>query len=166
MKNTQKMLLSALFSAMITVMTAYICHIPFGNSGGYFHLGDSLIYIMAASLPKPYAVTAAIIGAGLADFLTAPLWVIPTIIIKALICITISCKSAKLICTRNIISVFINIFITVGGYYLAEAIIFNSFLSPIYSIVGNLTQAILSGILFIIIGLLIDKKNLKKRIKL
>ena len=48
-------------AAMITVMTAYICHVPVGANGGYIHFGDSLIYIAATLLPTPYALAAAAI---------------------------------------------------------------------------------------------------------
>ena len=56
--KTNKLLLlvlSALFAAMITVMTAFLFHIPIGVNGGYLHFGDALIYLAASMLPTPYA---------------------------------------------------------------------------------------------------------------
>ena len=47
---------TAIFAAMITVMTAYICHVPVGTNGGYIHFGDSLIYLATTLLPTPYAL--------------------------------------------------------------------------------------------------------------
>ena len=70
--KTTKMAAAGLFAAMITVMTAYICHIPYGVNGGYIHFGDALIYLAAVFLPRPYALAAAAIGGGAADLLTAP----------------------------------------------------------------------------------------------
>ena len=49
---------TGLFAAIITLMTAYICHIPYGANGGYIHFGDALIYVAALILPRPY------VGAG------------------------------------------------------------------------------------------------------
>ena len=72
--SAARMTLTGLFAAMITLMTAYICHIPYGANGGYIHFGDALIYIAAVLLPRPYALAAAAIGGGLADLLTAPMW--------------------------------------------------------------------------------------------
>ena len=72
---------TGLFAAIITLMTAYICHIPYGANGGYIHFGDALIYVAAVILPRPYAMAAAAIGGGLADLLTAPMWAQATIII-------------------------------------------------------------------------------------
>ena len=52
---------TGLFAAIITLMTAYICHIPYGANGGYIHFGDALIYVAAVILPRPYAMAAAAI---------------------------------------------------------------------------------------------------------
>ena len=54
-EKTVKMAAAGLFAAMIAVMTAYICHIPYGANGGYIHFGDALIYLAAVFLPRPYA---------------------------------------------------------------------------------------------------------------
>ena len=62
----KRMSFSAVLAGMITVMTAYLCHIPVGVNGGYVHFGDALIFLGAALLPKSYAVGAAVIGSGLA----------------------------------------------------------------------------------------------------
>ena len=91
--QVKKLTFTALMAAMITIFTAYICHIPVGQNGGYIHFGDSLIYIAACLLPWPYAMTAAAIGGGMADLLTAPIWAPATIIIKALISIPFTNKS-------------------------------------------------------------------------
>ena len=54
-KHIQLICVTGLFAAMIAIMTAYICHIPYGANGGYIHFGDALIYLAAVFLPKPYA---------------------------------------------------------------------------------------------------------------
>ena len=68
-ENLRLLTTTALFAAAITVMTAYMLHIPL-PTGGYIHLGDALIYLAACLLPVPYAAAAAAVGAGLADLLT------------------------------------------------------------------------------------------------
>ena len=96
MQNTKIRYLSitAVFAALITLMTAYVFHIPVPIAGGYIHLGDSLIYLSASLLPTPYAMAAGAIGGGLADLLTAPMWTLPTVIIKALITLPFSAISS------------------------------------------------------------------------
>ena len=91
--------MAALFAAIITVVTAYVLHIPTGN--GYIHLGDSFIFLAASLLPMPYAIAAAAVGAGLADALTAPIWVIATVIIKSLIVLPFTSKKDKIISRRQ-----------------------------------------------------------------
>lgn len=109
--------ITGLMAAMITLMTAYICHIPVGHNGGYIHFGDSLICIAAALLPTPYALAAAAIGGGLADLLTAPMWAPATIIIKMLITIPFTNKSAKIITVRNIVATVIAYLISGTCYF-------------------------------------------------
>ncbi|MBD5451038.1 MAG: TIGR04002 family protein [Lachnospiraceae bacterium] len=157
--------LTGLMAAMITMMTAYICHIPIGVNGGYIHFGDSIIYLAAVLLPTPYALAAAAIGGGLADLMTAPMWAPATIIIKMLITIPFTNKSAKIITPRNIIATVIAYLITGIGYFIAEYIIFGSFGSAlIASLSGNLIQSVGSAIFFIIFGLALDKVHLKSRL--
>ena len=88
---------TGLFAAIITLMTAYICHIPYGANGGYIHFGDALIYVAAVILPRPYAMAAAAIGGGLADLLTAPMWAPATIIIKMLITFPFTSKNGRMV---------------------------------------------------------------------
>ena len=108
MKKTRGYVLTAMFAALITIMTAYICHIPVGLNGGYVHFGDALIYLAASVLPAPLAMLAGAVGGGLADLLTAPVWMIPTVIIKMAIALPFTSKNENVICPRNIVAVFVS----------------------------------------------------------
>ena len=114
---------TAIFAAMITVMTAYICHVPVGANGGYIHFGDSLIYIAATLLPTPYALAAAAIGGGMADLLTSPMWAPATIIIKMIITIPFTNKTEKIVNVHNVVATVIAFLLSGTGYYIAEAIL-------------------------------------------
>ena len=116
--------MAALFAAIITVVTASVLHIPTGN--GYIHLGDSFIFLAASLLPLPYAIAAAAVGAGLADALTAPIWVIATVIIKSLIVLPFTSKKDKIINARNLIALIPALIVTCVGYYLADRILFGA----------------------------------------
>lgn len=165
--NQQVRLLTstAIFAAMITLMTAYICHIPDGINGGYIHFGDGLIYIAAALLPTPYALAAAAIGGGLADLLTAPMWAPATIVIKMLITIPFTRKRDKIVNVQNVIALVIAAFISGLGYYLANAFFMGGFEGGFiaYLLSGNLIQSGGSAIVFIILGIVLDKIGFKKR---
>lgn len=157
---------TAIFAAMITIMTAYIAHIPAGN--GYIHFGDSLIYLAAVLLPTPYALAAAAIGGGLADLLTAPIWTIATIIIKMLITIPFSKKKESIVTPWNVFATVLAFLISGTGYFIADIILFGlndaaivtAFLS---SISGSLIQSGGSAVFFIIFGLFLDKTGFKKK---
>lgn len=154
---------TAIFAAMITLMTAYICHVPVGTNGGYIHFGDGLIYIAATLLPTPYALAAAAIGGGLADLLTAPMWAPATIIIKMMITIPFSNKNKRIVTLRNIIATVIAFLISGTGYFIAEAILFGTETAFLMSLSGSLVQSTGSAIVFVIFGLFLDKINFKGR---
>ena len=162
-QNTSKLVVTGLFAAMITVMTAYICHIPYGANGGYIHFGDALIYVAAVFLPRPYALAAAAIGGGLADLLTAPMWAPATIIIKMLITLPFTSKEGRILCTRNIVAPFMSAVISAAGYYLAEGILFGSFAAPLASLAGSAVQSGGSAVIFLALAVALDKAHIKNR---
>ena len=82
-QSVKKITFTALFAALIAVMTAFI-KMPTGINEGYLHFGDSMIYL-AGCLLGPWAALAAAIGGALADILAgAAVWAPATAIIKAL----------------------------------------------------------------------------------
>ena len=132
--------ITALFAAAIAVMTAYLLHIPI-PTGGYIHLGDALIYLAACLLPVPYAAAAAAIGAGLADLLTAPMWVLPTLVIKAVLVLFFP-----------------------AAYALAGCAMTGTMAAFVPQFLGTLIQGIGSGALFIVITPALDGVKLKARV--
>lgn len=174
------LVLSSVFTAIITVMTFYI-KVPSHN--GYIHLVDSVIYLAACLLPTPYAVVCAGIGGMLADTLGGFIvYIIPTLIIKALLSLVFSSKTEKILTKRNLTALIPASIITIIGYYIAEAVIicissvtdigalFKVFFSPVpwsaalYCIPGNVTQAFGSAIVFILIAIALDKIRIKDKI--
>lgn len=162
-KPTSLITFTGLFAAMITLMTAYLFHIPYGSNGGYIHFGDALIYIAAVLLPRPYALAAAAIGGGLADLLTAPMWAPATIIIKMLITLPFTSSHPKMLGSRNILAPLAALIISAAGYYLAEGLLFGSFITPIASITGSVIQAVGSALIFLILASAFDRMHLKVR---
>lgn len=158
-KNSTLLCTAGLFAAMITLMTGFILHIPYGINGGYVHFGDAFIYIAASILPRPYAIAAAVIGAGLADLLTAPAWMPATIVIKLLLALLFTNQGNQLLVKRNIIAPFVAIPITVIGYYIAEGILFGSFVTPAASIPGNIIQGAGSIVIYYFIAGALQKAH-------
>lgn len=155
---------SALFAAMITLTTAYLFHIPMGFNGGYLHFGDAFVYLAACFLPTPYALAAAAIGAGLADVLSgAPIWVLPTVIIKPLIAVWFT-RHGCMLCRRNLLGLVMGGLVSNCGYYLAEVIMSGSWATPMITQWGGLIQSAGSAVLFLIVAGVLEKLQLRKRI--
>nr|WP_288556415.1 TIGR04002 family protein [uncultured Mediterraneibacter sp.] len=162
-QQTLKLTMTGVFAAMITIMTAYICHVPYGANGGYIHFGDALIYVAAVFLPRPYAMAAAAIGGGMADLLTAPLWAPATIMIKMIITLPFTSKEGRILCPRNIIAPFLSALLSATGYYLAQGILFGSFVSVLASFAGSAVQSGGSAIIFLALAVALDKAHMKSR---
>ncbi|MEG1721164.1 MAG: TIGR04002 family protein [Pseudoflavonifractor sp.] len=161
-KQLRLLVLSALFAAAITIVTAYVLHVPL-PTGGYVHLGDALIYLAACLLPAPYAIGAAIVGAGLADLLTAPLWVIPTILVKALVVLPFTGRQEKILCRRNLMGVAAAGLISPVAYGIAACVLLGGWAAFLPQFVGTLVQAVGSSLVFLPLAAALDRVGLTKR---
>lgn len=161
-KNTRLLCISGVFAALVFVVTAYL-HIPTNN--GYIHVGDGLIYLAACLLPRHYAVAVGAGGALLADCLTGfAVWAPGSVIIKALTALLFSSKSKKILSLHNCLSLLPAAVICGGGYYLYEALLYQNFVAPLAGIPASLTQSLASSILFVAVGMAIDKTSGKSKL--
>lgn len=81
-QKTKNVVITSLMAAIIFVAT-YIIRIPNPATGGYSHLGDCMIFLAVILLGRKNGSLAAGIGGALSDFLAgAPIWILPTLIIK------------------------------------------------------------------------------------
>lgn len=162
MKNdkVKLMCLAGVLAAVVFVLTAYL-HIP--SHTGYTHIGDGVIYIAACLLPFPYAVAVGAIGALLADCLTGfAIWAPASVIIKTATVLCFTCRKDKMINVRNVLGLIPAGVLCVGGYYLYDSLITGSFIAPLSGIPGYITQWVLSSAVFIALGIVFDKINVKK----
>lgn len=159
--NVKKLSLAAVFTAIIFVFTAYL-HFP--SHTGYTHIGDGFLYLAACLLPTPYAVFAGGVGALLADCLTGfAIWAPASVIIKSAAVLFFK-NGAKIVCFRNILGYVLASVLCTVGYYIYEALIFSNFIAAAAGIAGYVTQSVLSGALFFVLGASLDKINIKKRL--
>ena len=167
--RTLRIVIAAMFAAMIAVMTAFVqIKTP---TGGYVHLGDSMIYLAASFLPLPYAVLAAAIGGGIADLLVYPETIIYTVIIKAINAVFFSAKDTKLLTKRNALMTIPSGLVTVVGYSISKLIrqllagdsFQSALVNALWKMPENAIQAVASAIIFILIAAAFDKADIKKR---
>jgi len=157
-----KTVMAALFAAIILLTTLFLFHIHVGQ--GYVHLGDLFVYLSACFLPTPYAMLAAGVGAGLADFMSGHVvWVIPTVIIKSVSTLAFA-KTGNLFCKRNVWAVLLGGVICVVGYYLAEVILYGNWVTPFVGVPMNVVQSVASGVGFLAVGYAMDRLRIRERI--
>lgn len=165
-KNNLKYLtISALFAAMTAVFITLV-HIPYSSTGN-INLGDAVIYLSAVLLPTPYAAIAAAVGGAIADAASGYLvYVIPTLIAKAVITLPFTSKTPKTLCKRNILALFIAAASSIAVYAVAEyfiGITVNGLPSAgaltvaAGTIFQNFIQALGSSVLFLALAPAVDK---------
>ena len=161
-KRLQHLCLAGLFTAVVFVFTAYL-HIP--SHTGYTHVGDAFIFLAACLLPTPYAVFVGAAGAVLADCLTGfALWAPASAVIKAVTVLCFTSKKPRILVRRNLFALLPSCVLCVVGYYGYEALITGNLVSPLVGIPGYLTQTVLSGALFVILGTALDKLSVKSHL--
>ncbi len=164
MKNRKllKIVTAAMFAALITGLT-FFPKIPIAG-GGYFHLGDAMIYLAASFLPLPYAMAAAATGGMLADIFSGYASYIPfTIVVKALLTIAFSAKGTKILSKRNYLAPLAGLIITPALYLFADSILYGIG-GAVQGIIWNIAQAAASIIVFFIVGAAADKVRLKNKL--
>ena len=164
------------FAAMFAALTALfitLIHIPYGETG-YIHLGDAVILLCAAVLPTPYAVPAAAVGGALADLFSGfPLYIIPTILIKGLMALTLTSKSPTVLCRRNLagagLAVGLNLLLYAAAEWVLGLAVYG--LTPggalavaVTTLPQNAIQGVASFALFVPLAILADKLHAKNRL--
>lgn len=170
--NVKLLAVTAMCAALVTVMTAFI-KIP--TMFGYSHAGDSMIYLASSILPGPFGIIASSLGGALADLISGyPQWAIPTAIIKALNAVPfVICRMAmkkrgkdeKIISLSSLLMIIPTTVVTVVGYFIANGLMYG-FAGAVAELSGAWLQPSLGAIIFIAVGLGLDKINFKKKLSL
>ena len=161
-QKPKNIIYTAIFAAIICVFTIML-KIP--AAGGYYHIGDAFVYLAGAFLPFPGAMLAGAAGGALADLFSGyAAYILPTFVIKALVAACFTNKKTKILCGKNLAAVALASGITVGGYYITEAVMLKSFTAAMASLYGNVGQAAASAAVFIAAGAAIDKGKFKDKI--
>ena len=164
-KNLKKIIVAAMFSAVIAVATMII-RIP--SPTGYVNFGDCFVLI-AGWLLGPFGILAAAIGSALADFLSSyTIYIIPTFIIKGCMALcawglfkAISKGGKKRIVISYITSAVVAEIIMVVGYFAFEAIFFNPMLA-VQSVLGNVFQGLTGIVAGTLLITVVNRYNLYK----
>ena len=146
-KVVSKIVLTALFAALIYVATSIIRYPTFGTQG-YINIGDTIVLLSAWLIGGVYGALAAGIGSALADLLAQYVTYVPgTFIIKflmALVAYLIFTAFKKTNINKvvaYIVSGVVAELIMVFGYFLYESTILGYGLAAAASIPSNAIQA-------------------------
>ena len=134
---------TALFVALTYVFTAFInLRLPIAANGGLIHLGNVPLFLCAILFGKKSGAIAGGVGMALFDLLSGwTAWAPFTLLIVGLMGFTVGALTEKRHDFRRLLSALVlAAVIKVVGYYLAEVILFGSWLTPVASIPGNLIQ--------------------------
>lgn len=156
--NIKSIAICAMCVALTYIATAFInIRLPIQANGGLVHLGNVSLFIAAVLFGKKTGAIAGGIGMALFDLLSGwVLWAPFTLVIVGLMGfvvgkITEKHKSLGWI----LLAVFCALLIKVGGYYIAEGIIYGNWIAPVTSIPGNIVQIVVGAVIAVpVIGVL------------
>ena len=148
--------MTALMMGLIMVMT-FIIRIPVPATQGYIHLGDCMIFLAVLVLGWKNGAVAAGVGSAMADLIGgyaiyAPVTLVVKFLMAAVAGLFIE-KALKKDFGRSGITIMEMIGMCIGGgmmtagYYVAEAVMYGNFLTPIASIPMNVLQFVVGALI-------------------
>ncbi len=141
----RKIIISALFAAL-TFCATFVIKIP-TPTGGYVHLGDSIVLLSGWLLGPVFGSLSAALGSALSDLIGGySTYILPTFIIKGLMAL-LAWLMVRVVGKRSLVSIVLSGVISgtvmVAGYYLVEAIFLGyGFAGALVSVVPNIVQAV------------------------
>lgn len=147
--------LIAVMSALVTVGTL-IVRIP-NSMGGYFNVGDVMIFVAALTFNPIVGGVAGGLGSAIADIIGFPVFAIPTLLIKGLEGLIASTITNKKSLYRDIIAVLAAGTEMVTGYFLVEVYLWG-FGSALAEVPANIAQIAIGGIVGIPIALVLRRQ--------
>ena len=160
-KSTSKMnnyvmflVVTALAIALTYVFTRFVnIRLPFAPNGGLIHLGNVPLFIFAIIFGRKTGAIAGGVGMALFDLTSGwTLWAPFTLVVVAAMGYVVG-----LITERRkgygwyIAAMLAALVIKIGGYYVAEGIIYGNWITPVTSIPGNLIQVITAMVIVLIV---------------
>jgi uncharacterized membrane protein len=147
--------LMAVMSALVTVGTLII-RIP-NPMGGYFNVGDVMIFVAALTFSPLVGSVAGGLGSAIADIIGFPVFAVPTLIIKGLEGLLASLIKNKKSVFRDIIAVAVAGAEMVVGYFLVEYFMWGIG-DALLELPANIAQVTIGGIVGIPVALVLRRR--------
>ena len=142
--SVKSLAITAICLVLVYVFTAVVnIRLPFAPNGGVIHLGNVPLFVAAILFGKRTGMIAGGIGMALFDLLSGwTLWAPFTLVIVGCMGFVVGAVTEK---KKSfpfyLLALLLACAIKIGGYYLAEAVIYQNWVVPLTSIPGNLIQA-------------------------
>ena len=141
----KRLTLAGVMAALVFVMT-YVPKVPVPVTGGYVHLGDGAIFL-ATLLLGPLGIPAAAIGSGLSDLLGGYMvYVIPTMVIKALVALVAWKLYKEGSWLRAIVAFVLAEAVMVAGYFALEWVMYG-YAAALGAVGPNIIQGVAGVVL-------------------
>ena len=140
--------------ALVYVFTWLInIRLPFAPQGGLIHLGNVPLFIFAILFGKKTGAIAGGVGMGLFDLLSGwTAWAPFTFVIVGCMGFVMGWITEKKQGFQwYVVAMLAACAIKIGGYYIAEGIIYGNWITPVTSIPGNLLQIGTAAVIVLII---------------
>lgn len=150
--KTKDLTLTAIMSAFVFLAT-FVPKIPIPL--GYAHLGDAAIFLAVIFCGRKIGILSGVIGSALADFLSGfPIWILPTILIKAL-----EAEIFYKLSGKNFLAALIVASLAMtAGYTIFGAILYGSLSVGLTSTPGLLIKSAINIIVAIILKTALQNK--------
>ena len=149
--------LATIMTALVTIGTLII-RIP-NPMGGYFNVGDVMIFVCALIFDPIIGGFAGGLGSSIADMIGFPVFAIPTLIIKGLEGLLASLITNKKNVLRDVLAVVVAGSEMIIGYFLVELYLLQWGLGgALAEVPGNIAQIVIGGVVGIPIALVLRKR--------
>ena len=149
--------LMPVMTALVAVGTLII-RIP-NPMGGYFNVGDVMIFVCALNFHPIIGGLAGGVGSAIADMIGFPLFVIPTLIIKGLEGFLASLITNKKNVFRDVLAVVVAGSEMIIGYFLVELYVLQWGLGgALAEVPGNIAQIVIGGLVGVPVALVLRRR--------
>jgi uncharacterized membrane protein len=152
--NVRELCITAICIVLVYVFTSVVnIRLPIAAAGGLIHLGNVPLFVAAILFGKRTGMLAGGIGMGLFDLLSGwTAWAPFTLVIVGCMGFVVGLVTEK---KKSfpfyILAIVLACAIKIGGYYVAEGIIYGNWIAPVASIPGNLIQIGVAAVITLII---------------
>ena len=145
----------AVMSALVTVGTIII-RIP-NPMGGYFNVGDVMIFVAALTFNPVIGGVAGGLGSAIADIIGYPAFALPTLVIKGFEGLIASLIANKKSLFRDILAVITAGAEMVTGYFLVELYLYGLG-GALGEVLANIAQIVIGGLIGIPIAIILRRR--------